>query len=169
MSTLGIIHTAVSLPPLVFGLWGLLRDGRIDPANRVGRGYLLSMVASIVTSFGLSSTGGFNPGHALGLLALLLMGVAVAAPRLGWLGNGAPYVRTLSLSASFLVLLVPGIVETLTRLPAGQPLATGPQSPAIQGSLRVLVVLFLAGTTWQVLRLRAGAPRTAPTVAGRQP
>jgi uncharacterized membrane protein len=157
MSILGIIHTLLSLPPIVFGLWGFLSAGRIDPATRVGRLYLLSMVASIVTSFGLSSTGGFNPGHALGILALVLMAVAVAAPRLGWLGGGAPYVQTLSLSASFLVLLVPGIIETLTRLPAGQPLATGPQSPAIQGSLLVLVVLFLAGTTWQVTRLRAGA------------
>ena len=157
MSILGIIHTAVSVPPIVFGLWGFVRDGRIDPANRVGRLYLLSMVASIVTSFGLSSTGGFNPGHALGVLALLLMGVAMLAPRLGWLGNGAPYVQTLSLSASFLVLLVPGIVETLTRFPAGQPLATSQQSPAVQGSLLVCVVFFLAGTTYQVLRLRAGA------------
>jgi len=169
MSVLGIIHTVLSVPPIVFGVWGFLRDGRIDPANRLGKLYLLSMVASIVTSFGLSSTGGFNPGHALGILAALMMGAGVLAPRLDWLGNGAPYVQTLSMSASFLVLLVPGIVETLTRLPAGQPLATGPQSPAIQMSLLILVVLFLAGTTYQVLRLRAGAFQAASAAVGHKP
>lgn len=168
MSTLGIIHTALSVLPILFGLWAFLRDGSIDPANRLGRLYLLSMVASIVTSFGLSRAGGFNPGHALGIIALLLMGLAVLAPRLGWLGNGVPYVQTLSMSASFLVLLVPGIVETLTRVPVGQPLATGPESPAVQGSLAVLLVLFLGGTAWQVLRLRAGALRMASAVA-REP
>jgi uncharacterized membrane protein len=169
MSVLGIIHTVLSLPPIVFGVWGFLRDGRIDPATRVGRLYLLGMVASIVTSFGLSRAGGFNPGHALGILALVLMAGAVLAPRLGWLGNGAPYVRTLSLSASFLLLLIPGIVETLTRLPSGQPLATGPQSPAVQGCLLTVLVLFLSGTAWQVRRLRAGALEAAPARVARQP
>ncbi len=168
MSTLGLIHTLLSVLPIVFGVWAFLRDGRIDPATRAGRLYLLSMVASIVTSFGLSRAGGFNPGHALGIVALVLMAVGVLAPRMGWLGKGAPYVQTLSMSASFLVLLVPGIIETLTRLPAGQPLATGPASPAVQGSLMVLLGVFLAGTAWQVIRLRAGALRTAAAVA-REP
>ncbi|QSQ25946.1 hypothetical protein JY651_13870 [Pyxidicoccus parkwayensis] len=168
MSTLGIIHTALSVLPILFGLWAFLRDGRINPGTRVGGLYLLTMVASIVTSFGLSRAGGFNPGHALGIFALVLMGLAVLAPRLGWLGNGAPYVQTLAMSASFLVLLIPGTVETLTRLPAGQPLATGPESPAVQGTLGVLLVLFLVGTAFQVVRLRTGAPRTAAPLA-REP
>ena len=168
MSTLGIIHTALSVLPILFGLWGFLRYGRIDPGTRVGGLYLLTMVASIVTSFGLSRAGGFNPGHALGILALVVMGLAVLAPLLGWLGNGAPYVQTLAMSVSFLVLLIPGTIETLTRLPVGQPLATGPESPAVQGTLGVLLLLFLVGTAFQVVGLRASAPRTATTM-GREP
>jgi hypothetical protein len=159
MSAFGLFHTVLSVIPVVSGGWAFLRDGRIDPATRVGKLYLFGMVASIVTSFGLSSTGGFNPGHGLGLLALLLMGVGVLAPRLGWLGRGVPYVRTLALSASFLVLLVPGINETLTRLPAGQPIASGPQSPPVQAALLGALVLFLIGSTYQVMKLRA-VPRT---------
>ena len=169
MSALGIFHTVLSVFPILFGVWAFLRDGEIAPDTRVGRLYLLSMVASIVTSFGLSRAGGFNPGHALGILALLLMALSVLAPRMGRLGQAVPYVRTLAMSASFLVLMVPGIIETLTRLPAGQPLATGPESPAIQGSLAVLLGLFLAGTAYQVMRLRAGSPRLASTVARRGP
>ncbi|TQF12916.1 hypothetical protein FJV41_26515 [Myxococcus llanfairpwllgwyngyllgogerychwyrndrobwllllantysiliogogogochensis] len=159
MSTLGIIHTVLSLPPIVFGVWGFLRDGRIDPGTRVGRLYLLGMLASILTSFGLSSTGGFNPGHGLGLLALVLMAVGVVASRVGGFGRATPYVQTLSLSASFMVLLVPGINETLTRLPAGQPIASSPESPPVQTALLVLVAFFFLGATYQVLKLRALARR----------
>ena len=32
-------------------------------------------------------------------------------------------------------MMVPAINETLTRLPAGHPLAEGPQSPAVLGTL----------------------------------
>lgn len=160
MSTLGIIHTVLSLPPIVFGVWGFLRDGRIDPGTRVGRLYLLGMVASILTSFGLSSTGGFNPGHGLGLLALVLMAVGVVASRVGGFGRATPYVETLTLSASFMVLLVPGINETLTRLPAGQPIASSPESPPVQTALLVLVAFFFLGATYQVLKLRALARRS---------
>jgi uncharacterized membrane protein len=148
MSMLGVIHTLVSVPPIVLGVWAFLRDGRIDPSTRLGQAYVLSMVTSVVTSFGLSSTGGFNPGHGLGILALLLMVAGAFAPREG-------YTRTLTYSTSFLVLLVPGVNETLTRLPAGQPLADSPQSPVVQGALAVLLGLFLFGAAYQVLKLRA--------------
>jgi uncharacterized membrane protein len=155
MSVLGIIHTVLSVPPIVLGVRGFLRDGRIDPATGVGKLYMLSMVTSIVTSFGLSSTGGFNPGHGLGILALLLMAVGALAPRLGWFGRGTAYVQTLTLSASFMVLLIPGLNETLTRLPAGEPFAASPESPAVQSALLALLVLFFIGSTFQVMKLRA--------------
>lgn len=151
LSILGIVHTLVSAPPIVFGVWAFVRDGRIDPGTRVGKAYVASMVASVVTSFGLSSTGGFNPGHALGLIALLLMAVG----GLGVFGRATEYVRTLTYSASFMVLLLPGINETLTRLPADKPLADSPQSPVVQAALAALLGLFLCGATYQVLRLRA--------------
>ncbi|RKG89491.1 hypothetical protein [Corallococcus terminator] len=161
MSLLGIIHTVVSLPPIVFGVWGFVRDGRIDPTNRVGKAYIVSMVTSVVTSFGLSSTGGFNPGHGLGLLALLLMAVGALAPRPAD-GRATTYLRMLTYSASFMVLLVPGINETLTRLPAGQPLADSPQHPLVQSALAVLLVAFLSGATYQVVKLRG---QTRPQVS----
>jgi uncharacterized membrane protein len=153
LSLLGIVHTLVSVPPIVFGVWAFVRDGRIDPGTRVGKAYVASMVTSVVTSFGLSSTGGFNPGHALGLVALLLMAVGAMSV----FGRATEYVRTLTYSASFMVLLVPGINETLTRLPADKPLADSPQSPLVQAALAALLGLFLCGATYQVLRLRGRA------------
>jgi uncharacterized membrane protein len=157
MSALGIVHTVISVPPIVFGLIGFIRDGQIDPRRRIGQLYMAGLVASIVTSFGLSSSGGFNPGHALGLLALALMGVGVVVEKIRVLGRAIPYVRTLMFSMTFLLLLVPGINETLTRVPAGQPLASGPGSPIVLRSLLGALILFLVGSSYQVVTLRRSA------------
>jgi hypothetical protein len=155
LSSLGIVHTAVSIVPVVLGAAALLRHGRIDPSTRVGKLYVVAMLPSILTSFGLSSTGGFNPGHALGLIALVLLLVGTLAHKVRAAGRAADYVQTISLSASFLILLIPGTNETLTRLPTSHPLASGPESPQVQVALLGLFVLFLVGSAWQVLRLRA--------------
>lgn len=157
LSTLGIVHTAISLVPLVAGGIAIARHGRIDPAQPSGRVYLAGLVLAVFTSFGLSSTGGFNPGHALGILALLAVTGAWLAPKLGFLGRAAPYLSTFGLSFSFFLLLVPGINETLSRLPPSHPLATGPDSPLVKGALLGWLVLFAIGYTLQVLALRARA------------
>lgn len=155
LSTLGIVHTAISIAPLLLGGYALATRGRIAPDERLGRAYIATMLASIVTSFGLSSTGGIGPGHVLGVIAALLMGFALRPPAL--LGRAVPYLRTLAMSASYLILLIPGTVETLTRLPGGAPIATrGPESPEVQAALGVFVLLFLVGGAWQALRIRRG-------------
>jgi hypothetical protein len=155
LSSLGIAHTALSLVPLVAGACSLAAHHRIEPRSAAGRVYVVGLVASVLTSFGLSSTGGFNPGHALGLLALLALAGAWLAPRLAFLGRARDYLATLALSFSFFLLLVPGINETLTRLPPSQPIADGPMSAIVKGTLGVWFLLFLAGATLQVLELRA--------------
>ena len=155
LSTLGIAHTAISLVPLVAGLYSFARFRAIEPGTRPGRVYLAGLALSVLTAFGLSSTGGFNPGHALGILALLAVGGALVAPRLGFLGRTRPYLATLGLSFSFFLLLVPGINETLSRLPPDRPLASGPDSPLVKGALLAWLVLFAAGYALQALALRA--------------
>jgi hypothetical protein len=153
LSTLGIIHTAISIAPLLLGGYALVTRGRIAPDDRLGRAYIATMLASIVTSFGLSSTGSLGPGHVLGVIAILLMGFATWPP--AWLGRAVPYLRTLAMSASYLILLIPGTVETLTRVPVGSPIASrGPESPQVQAVLGVWLLLFLVGSAWQALRIR---------------
>ena len=162
LSTLGIVHTAISLVPLVAGLYAFARFRAIEPGTRSGRVYLGGLALSVLTAFGLSSTGGFNPGHALGILALLAVAGALAAPRLGFLGRARPYLATLGLSFSFFLLLVPGINETLSRLPPDHPLASGPDSPLVKGVLLGWLVLFAAGCVLQAWALR-GRQRAAAT------
>jgi hypothetical protein len=58
------------------------------------------------------------------------------------------------MSATVFLSLIPGVSETLTRLPIGHPFADGPASPILLNSLKVLFILFLTGITLQTLRLR---------------
>lgn len=153
ISALGAFHTVLSLIPIVAGLASFIRYGRIDPTTGAGKVYLGGMVVSIFTAFGLSSTGHFNPGHALGLLALLALLVGTFAPRIGFLGRAAPYLQTLAMSFSFMLLLVPGTNETLTRLPADHPLASGIDSPVVKTALAGLLGLFVIGTVYQMFKL----------------
>lgn len=163
LSSLGIAHTAISLLPVLAGLYGLVRFHRIETAHRSGQVYLFGLALSVLTSFGLSSTGGINAGHVLGVLALLAaFGGTLLVPRLRMLGGLAPYLKTLGLSASFFLLLVPGINETLTRLPATGPLASGPDDPLVRTALLAWLVVFLVGSALQLREARAARRRALP-------
>jgi hypothetical protein len=156
LSTLGIAHTLISLVPVVAGLYGFVRFHRIDPAARSGQVYLVGLTLSVLTSFGLSSTGGVNPGHVLGVLALLAaFGGTWLVPRLRFFGRLIPYLQAFGLSFSFFLLLVPGINETLSRLPVAHPLATGPEDPVVKTALLAWLLIFVVGFVLQSLALRA--------------
>lgn len=154
LSTLGAIHTAISLVPLLAGVYAFVRHRAIDPATRSGRLYLLGLVLSVLTSLTVSSTGGLNPGHAFGAAILLVAFGGVLASRVRLLGRLAPYLSTFALSFSFLLSLVPGVNETLTRLPVAQPLAAAPLAPVIQQALLGCLLLFVLGFAAQCWRIR---------------
>lgn len=156
ISSLGAIHTVISLVPIVAGIIVFARHRKIDPAAGAGKIYLAGLLLSVLTSFGLSSTGGFNPGHALGILSLLAaFGGGLLIPRLAFLGGLRSYLSAFGLSFSFFLLLVPGISETLRRLPVAHPLADGPQSPVILATLLAWFVIFILGFSLQAWLIRS--------------
>ncbi|KGH28553.1 hypothetical protein [Comamonas testosteroni] len=161
LSLLGLIHTCVSLIPVVAGLYSFVRHQSIEPASRSGRIYLAGLMVSVLTAFGLSSTGGFNPGHAVGILALLAAFGSLLIRRLSILGRLRPYLATFGQSFSFFLLLVPGIAETLTRLPVAHPLAEGPQSALVRATLLAWFVIFIVGFALQAWAIRSGRTSAA--------
>ncbi|MDR0241201.1 MAG: hypothetical protein LBJ65_06330 [Burkholderia sp.] len=155
VSTLGAGHTVVSVVTFAAGLYSFVRYQKIDSATRSARIYVAGMVISVFTSFGLSSTGGFNAGHALGILALIATSGGLLVPRIETLGRARPYLAQFAFSFSFFLLLVPGINETLTRLPIGHPLANGPESPVVRGSLVAWLGIFVLAAVLQGMSLRS--------------
>lgn len=154
LSFLGAIHTAISLIPVLAGAYGFARDGRITPHSRLGDWYLYGMLGSVFSSFGLSSTGGFNSGHALGIIALLAIFAGRHVQSVQRLGNARPYLQTASMTFSFLVLMIPGLNETLSRVPVGNPIGHGPDSPEVKLAIAIAFGIFLLGLGYQMLRLR---------------
>jgi hypothetical protein len=156
LTSLGVVHTAISLVAVIAGLILLLRDGRIAPGIPLGQLYIWTTVLTCVTGFGIFQHGGFGKPHALGIITLVVLAVAAVAGRSSVFGAASRYVETLSYSATFLFHLIPAITETSTRLPLGAPLLANADAPQLAVATAGLVVLFLAGATWQVLRLRRG-------------
>jgi hypothetical protein len=161
LSPLGIAHTFISLAPIVAGLYGFARFGRIEVAHSSGRIYLLGLTLATLTAFGLSSTGGLNPGHVLGVLALIAAFSSLLVPKLAFLGRARPYLAAFGPSSSFFLLLVPGIAETLRRVPVAHPLANSPQDPVVGHALLTWLLVFIVGFVFQCRAIRLANRRMA--------
>ena len=155
LTQLGVIHTAISLIAVAAGLIALFRDKEISPRNGVGKIYIIATVLTCLTGFGIFQHGGFGKPHALGIITLVVLGVAYVAGYTKLYGRLSPYIETVSYSATFLFHLIPGITETTTRLPLGAPLLPNAEAPALQAASGALFVLFLIGAALQVRRMRA--------------
>ena len=155
LTTLGVVHTALSLVAVGAGVVELVRHGAISPARRTGRIFVYATVLTCVTGFGFFQHGGFGKPHALCVITLVVLVVAALAPRMSWFGRAAPYVETLLYTLTFFFHMVPGITESLTRLPNGKPLASGPDDPLVLRWVGVSLVLFVVGAALQVVALRA--------------
>lgn len=154
LTNLGIVHTAISLVALGSGALALIRDREITLGNGTGRLYFWTTVLTCLTGFPIMQHGGFGPAHAVGIITLVVLGVAWAA-HASKFGGASRVVEVVSFSATFLFHLIPTITETSTRLPVGAPLVTNRDGPELQAASGVLFVLFLIGATLQVRRMRA--------------
>lgn len=150
LTSLGFLHTAISLVALWTGYQSLLQRGAIDPRQRLGQVYLWTTVLTCLSGFGIFQRGGFNEAHMLGVLTLVVAGVALLPLRLRvW-----PYVQTVLWTLTLFFHMVPGLTETFTRLPLGAPLFTGPDDPRLQATVGVVFGVFALVMLAQVLARR---------------
>ena len=155
MTSLGVVHTAISLVALAAGVLCLVRYKEILARTAVGQTYIWTTVLTCLTGFGIFQHGGFGKPHVLGVVTLVVLGAAMLAGRSGF-GRLSPYVAVVAYSLTFFFHMIPGVTETATRLPLGAPWVTDrDNSDALKGTIGALFVVFLAGATLQVLRLRA--------------
>lgn len=155
LTPLGTVHTAISLIAVVAGVVAFIRDKQITMTNLLGKTYWIATVLTVLTGFGIFQHGGFGKPHALGVITLLVLAVAVVAGRTRLFGRASPYVETVSYSMTFFFHMIPGITETSTRLPLGAPLLPNADAPELQTATAVMFVLFLIGATLQVRRMHA--------------
>ena len=160
LTTLGVIHTAISLVAIVCAFWALARDREISPLNTLGRTYLVTTLLTAVTGLGIFQHGGFGPPHVLSILTILALGVGSAAAFKGAFGRWSRHVQIVSYSVTVLFHMIPGFTETLTRLPPGQPLLANAEDPAFGPIYGVLLLLFVVGLVLQLRWLRAASGKS---------
>ena len=150
LTTLGVIHTAISLVALGAGIVGFARDKRIDLSNGAGKTYLVTTILTCLTGFGIFQHGGFGKPHALGVITLLVLAVA-------WKVAAKPALQTVLLSLTFFFHMIPAATETLTRVPMGAPILPNAEAPELQVITGVMFLVFVIGAVLQVRRLNQHA------------
>jgi hypothetical protein len=154
LSVLGIIHTAIIIVALFFGFYASFRFNKINPLKGAGKWYTILTVITCLTGFPIMRTGHPTGGHALGVMILIMIPLAIYARSFRFLGNRAKYVETILMSGTLFFSMIPAIVETLTRLPISAPIAANQDATEIKSCLVLLLVLFITGVTFQVRKLK---------------
>jgi len=154
LSNLGIFHTVIGVVAIASAVTGFIKSGKIDLQKLPGKMYFYLTLITSLTALGLSSVKGFNPGHILALLVIILISVAyfLSAKRQG--NNRARYFENFFLSFSFFLSMLPTVNETFTRIPVGHPLAAGPNDPLIGISILLLFIMLIAGSVLQFRKQR---------------
>jgi uncharacterized membrane protein len=162
LTSLGIVHTIISLFAVGAGAIALIRDRKISWNNALGKFYIVTTIVVCLTGFGIFQHGGFGKPHALGIITLLVIGAAFAAgEKTKLFGKFSPFIETVCYSLTFFFHFIPALAESATRLPLGAPLASSPDDPRIQAAVGVCFVLFLIGAALQIRILRAALNATA--------
>ncbi|HEX6884759.1 MAG TPA: hypothetical protein VF530_15395 [Planctomycetota bacterium] len=156
LSPFGLFHTAIALAAVLAGVVALVRHGALAPRSRAGRLYVGLTALAALTGLAIFRHGAFGKPHALAVLTLLVLGLAALAGR-GHLGRASAAIETVAYSATLFFHSIPGLAESLTRLPPGAPLFDDPEAPGLQRLAGLAFLLFLAGAWRQVRRLRRDA------------
>ena len=102
LTQLGIFHTAISLIALVSGIVSLIKNGEISWKNLVGKIYVITTIVSCVNGFGIFQHGGFGKAYVLGIITLVVLGIALVAGNKSKLfGSASPYIETVCFSKTF--------------------------------------------------------------------
>lgn len=163
LSVLGIIHTAISIFALLAGYYALYSSGKIDPKTGPGKSYIWLTVITCVSGLPIMKLGHPTAGHYLAIIILVLLPIGLYVQQLRILGKLAAYIQVIIMSTTLFLSMIPLIVETLTRLPISHPIASGPDDPLLQNMLRGLVLIYIVGVIYQIVKLRASR-KTPPTL-----
>ncbi|UTA54456.1 hypothetical protein L3D22_00885 [Lysobacter soli] len=162
ISPFGMFHTAIALVAVFFGVRSLVRYGEIGTRTRSGALYVWLTAATAFTGLFIFRHGGFGAPHMLAIATLVVLAAAAMAERAG--GSGlARYVTVLGNSLTLFFHLIPGLTETGTRIPIGDPAFTGPEDPVLKAIVGVGFLVYLAGAAVQAMRIRRGLRTAAAT------
>src|SRR6187549_3544624 len=95
LTSLGVIHTIISLIAVGAAIVALVRDRQLVATNRVGRVYMIATVLTCLTGLPIFQHGGFGPPHMLAILTLVVLAIVWAAAQWRVFGSWSRYVEVL--------------------------------------------------------------------------
>lgn len=164
LTTLGFIHTAISLVAVLSGFIAVVKERGITWTDRAGRIYIVTTLLTCLTAFGIFQHGGFTKAHGLSIVTLLVLGFAFFADRLSQSSTRAHYAAPVAYSTTLFLHMIPGVTETFTRLPLGAPVFNNPEDPTLQQVIGVLLVVYTLGVMLQLWRLRRSSRSTGRSI-----
>lgn len=151
LTAVGLIHTVLSLVALATLVTAFVREGRLTSTRPIGRLSLVTTALAALSSLVIFRHGGPGPAHVLAVLTLIAVIAAFVFARMKALvGEGIAAGLTL------LFHLIPGVTETLVRVPTSQPFAASPEDPALRPVYGVVLVISAIVVGLQVRAARAG-------------
>jgi hypothetical protein len=154
LSNLGIFHTVIGVLAIIAAVVEFIKHGKIALHSVSGKIYFYGTLITSLTALGLSSVSGFNPGHGLALIIVLLIVGSYYLHTKKQGHNRFRFVENFFLSFSFFLSMIPTVNETLTRVPVGHPIAKGPTDPLIARTLGIVLLLFVTGSIYQFIKQR---------------
>ena len=151
LSALGWVHTLGSLPAIPLALYLLARYGRVPPEKTLGKVFLGFMFVGAISGVLVIKS---MPGVAISVLSLGSLIIGSTIGRFPPLARHCWWIQTVALSTAVFTLFLPSVTETLTRLPAGRPIADSPQAPLVVTFQLSLLVLLIVGMALQLIFLR---------------
>ncbi len=164
MDTFTLVHVVLSLIGIASGLavlFGLIASKRLDGLTAV---FLATTIATSVTGFFLPAQH-FMPSHAIGILSLIALGIAVVAryPRRLAAAWRNTYVITAAIGLYFNVFVL--IVQLFRKVSALETLAPTQSEPPFLVAQLVVMALFVVLTILAVKKFRIEEPRARARAA----
>ena len=165
LTPLGVFHTAVSLVALYTGIWALIRYKQFSVYERLTQVYLIFTFITAASGLGIFQHGGFGPPHVLAILTILAIVAGVVIEKTVMFGGLTRYAQALCYSTTLFFHAIPGFNESLSRLPPGKPITSGPDDPKFQVIAGVIFLVYAVLMLVQLIWLKRTAPKPVPARA----
>lgn len=158
-----LFHVAISLVAIASGIvaaFAMISGRRLDGWTAV---FLATTVATSVTGF-FFPVHHFTPAHALGIISLLILPIAIFARYVRHLSGAWRWLYVASAMLALYLNVFVLLVQSFLKVPALRALAPTQTEPAFKFSQLFVLLLFVALTALAVVRFHP-QPRLAPAPA----
>jgi hypothetical protein len=156
VSTFTLVHVLLSLVGIVAGLivvYGFLQGRLLSGWNGL---FLVTTVATSATGF-LFHSAQFGPPHVVGVISLVVLGIAVAALYAFNLAGFWRWIYAVTATLALYLNVFVGVVQAFQKISFLQPLAPTQSEPPFAIAQGIVLVIFIALGFLASRRLRPDA------------